>query len=145
MNKFTLHTRDNVLNLNIDTATIYTDTYSRKLNINEVHTPMAAKLIVESKKTISVFLLPNPIIKIERDGTTSVWTAAPFEKVALKKNFIKNGEELIQLATFSRLLKAKEKIGLTMNEIFELERVNTLLALQKLYVDKAPVEIGGGF
>ena len=145
MNKFTLHTRNNVLNLDIDKAMIYTDTYSRKLKTNEVHTPMAAKLIVESKKTISVFLLPNPIIKIERDGTVAVWTAAPFEKVTLKKNFIKDGDELIQLVTFSKLLKAKEKIGLTMNEIFELERINTLLSLQKLYMKKAPIEIGGGF
>ena len=145
INKFILHTRDNVLELDIEKATIFTGTYSRKIKLGEVHTPVAAKIIIEHDHVITMFILPNPIVKSEKTGIVSAWTAAPFEKVSSKVSFIDSEEELKQLVNLEKLLRSKEKIGLTLNEIFELERVSTLLTVAELLRKKANINIGGGF
>ena len=145
INKFILHTRDNVLELDIEKATIFTETYSRKIKLGEVHTPVAAKIIIEHDHVITMFILPNPIVKSEKTGIVSAWTAAPFEKVSSKEPFIETPEEWKQLVNLEKLLKSKAKIGLTLNEIFELERVGALLTISELLNKKANINVGGGF
>ncbi len=119
---------ENSVNYKIKLAYLITKNYSKKIKSNEVHSPLAAKLILvdENEKMKKLFLL-FPIIYSNELGNIIIWTDIKLENV-LDNSWIKK-MNLRDLKHKIKILTKKEMIGLTINEIIKKNELESKLEL----------------
>ena len=145
MNKFKLNTFDKMSEYDFIKMTIFIDNYKIKAKKNQIVTPEAAKIIIESNDNITSFVVLSPIIKINKNGDANCWTSSSFDQATYKTAYSGNSEEKINIEKNIKLLDAKSKLGLTPSEIIELSFLKSVVSATKLADKKVKNMIGGGF
>ncbi|MCK5867209.1 MAG: hypothetical protein KAG14_02305 [Mycoplasmataceae bacterium] len=145
MNKFRLNTFDKTNDYEFIRMTIFIDNYKIKAKRNQIVTPDAAKIIIESKNEITSFVVLSPIIKVDKNGDANCWTSSSFDEATYREPYYKDKEENQNIKKNIKLLNAKSKLGLTPNEIIELSLLKSIISAIKLVDKKVNNMIGGGF
>lgn len=145
MNKFTLNTFDKSSDYNFVKMTVFIDNYKIKAKKNQIITPEAAKIIIESKNEIHSFVVVSPIIQVDESGNANCWTSSSFDQSTYEQTYYRSPEEKINIKDNIKLLTAKRKLGLSPSEVIELSTLNAISAATKLIEKKSNLMIGGGF
>ena len=128
-------------NFEIKFAYLITMSYSKKIKKNEVHSPLAAKLIlVDKKEKMKKLFLLFPIIYSNDLGNIIVWTDIKIKEI-FNSAWIKK-MNLIDLKHKIKVLNKKEQLGLTINEIIEKGKLESQLELFLLNSKKDEVKEG---
>lgn len=142
--KLRIFTIDKEKNHDVTMVHIFTSKYSKKIKKNEVHTPKAAKLIIENDKQLIQYILLNPIIHSDGDGNIELHIAHEWEKIIGKKTYFSPEEIKVSKAIYD-LYHAKKNLGLSVSEMIEKDKNNAIVDLEKVRKIKIPYIIGGGF
>ena len=145
MTKTTISTFDKDIVVACNKATLFTIKDKYKLRKNELHTPGNAKLIIEGTDKIFAFLLIAPIIQVDSDGNVNVFTSSPSEQVTMKESYIEEGINIKEQKLLLKAISAKEKTGLSLEEVQYKRQLVTNIEISILVSKKVPFEIGGGF
>ena len=144
MNKFILKTFNQVNEYDFIKMTIFIENYKIKAKRNQIITPEAAKIIIESTKKIHSFVILSPIIEVDDMGNANCWTSSSFEETAYKMPYYKTLQEKKDIEDNIKLLNAKSKLGLTPDEVIEFASLKSIAAATKLIKHKSNFIIGGG-
>lgn len=145
MNKFTLNTLDKQITLEHETSHIYAPDYKIKIKKNELHTPSAAKIIVENNGNIYSFLVKQPIIKVDHEGDIHVWTPSKFTDASGETEESTKLIDKKNIKKTLKLLKSKAQLGLTPSEVADFIESESQMNIIKLSEKKIDPMIGGGF
>lgn len=145
MNKFVLNTLDKVKEYPFTKARVYTDTYDVKLNKNEIHTPNAAKVIIEGDGIISAFIVIQPLINVNSNGDISLHTPSSFKQATLEEKYKDSSHDIKDVKRDLKILEAKFKLGISVEELIELNLSKATLEAMVLEDRKENIYKGGGF
>ena len=139
-----IYALDKEVNHDIKMVHIFTSKYSKKIRKNEVHTPKAAKLVVENENKLLLYTLLNPIIKSDKNGNIELFIAQEWKKIIGKKEYYSDDEIKIS-KHMSELYHSKKNLGLSVSEMIEKDHFSAIADFEKVLKIKIPYIIGGGF
>lgn len=145
MNKMILNTIDDVKEYNFEEARIFTTTYKTTLKPYSIHTPKAAKIILETESKISAFIVLQPLIKVDGNGDIQVFTPSTMEHATLRKKYMESNYDKKDLKSDLKLLKSQLKLGLSIKEMFDMNMNQSLYEASILEKRKEKIDKGGGF
>ena len=145
MNKFILNTFDKTEEYEFKKMTVFIDKYKIKAKKNQIITPEAAKIIIESDSKMYSFVVLSPIIQIGEKGDSHCWTSSSFKQATYLETYYRTSEEKNNIDKNIKLLNAKSKLGLTPSEVIELAALKSIYAATTLIEKKSNNMIGGGF
>ena len=145
MSKITLNTLDKVKEYNFEQARIYTETYSKKLMSNELHTPNAAKIIIEGNGIISSFIVLQPLINVYENGDILLHTPSTFNQATLIEKYKNKTVDIKTVKKDIKILEVKFKLGLSIEELIELNLSKAKLEAMILEDKQVNIYEGGGF
>lgn len=145
MSKIFINTLDVKKEFSYESAHIFTENYKIKIRKNELHAPLAAKVIIESDNKIYSFILKQPIIKVDDMREIHIWSPSKFEDASYEKHVVPTELEKKQIKRHIKLLKAKAQMGLTPEEVAEYIESASDFEMLKLRDKKIDPMIGGGF
>lgn len=145
MNKFILKAIDEVKTFNMIKATIFTIPYNQRLKPNTLHTPNAAKIIIEDGNTISSFLLLQPIVNVHGNGDVEVHTSSTFDQATLKSKYRDESKDMKSVKREIKILENKFKLGISIDELMNMNYSRSMYEIMVLE-DRVENEYkGGGF
>lgn len=145
MNKFTLKAIDEVKVFDMNKATIFTVPYNKRLKPNTLHTPNAAKIIIEDGNTISSFLLLQPIVNVLDSGDVEVHTSSTFDQATLKTKYREDSKDMKSVKREIKILENKFKLGISIDELINMNYSRSMYEIMILE-DRVENEYkGGGF
>ena len=145
MNKLTLNTIEKTTNYTFNKANIFTQNYKNKLNKSELHTPNAAKIIIEDQATISSFILLQPLINVNSDGDITIHTPSTFDQATLMVKYRENAGELKDIKRDIKILKNKLEFGISIKEMINMNYSQAKLEAIMLEEKIENIYKGGGF
>ena len=143
MSQFTLYSLNKKLTLNFDKAFIFTTKYQRKLNKNELHNPLACKLIIQTENSIFQFLLVKSIIISKNNKDIEVYTIFEFEKVTQKIPYFSENSQKFKL--LEKIYNSSKVFELSSQEIIDQDLVKTFNEHNRILDLEISSKIGGGF
>lgn len=144
MNDFVLKMTDDKITHQVKKVYIFTNKYSRKLVKNEIHAPLAARIIVETASQMFHYLLVNAIIKVDKEGGIKIWNSISNAITTFKNSYYQK-KELVEAKILNDLFSSKSKFGLSIDEISNFQRAKIINEIFKVNKLKIPHIQGGGF
>ena len=115
-----------------------------KIKKNEIHSSKSAKIIIESKDKMIAFIVQLPLVRVNSKGDVYVFTISSYDQATMKTKQLSK-KERNELKKQIKELKTKARWGISTQEIFELENLETSLAAAEVQSKYVSPEIGGGF
>lgn len=139
-----IKTKDHKIVHDFVVARVFGIKYSRQLEMNEFHAPLACKLIVESENKIYCYLLSKPFIIVDDKGNIEILTTNTKAQITMAEPYFSD-EELQHAKYLAKAYKYKAELGLTTKEVMDRASADTIVAIDKAQKIEVPFVIGGGF
>lgn len=145
MNKLYLRTIDKKVTYDLETGHIFTLLYHAKIKQNQLHTPQAAKIVIEANGRSKCFIVLQPIVNVDIKGNVKVLTRSTFNQATLKEKYNKHGKDYSTIKKDLKFYNKKIELGISSDEVIEMDNSKSLLEAIKLEMKNSNPYKGGGF
>lgn len=141
---FTLKTLDYQVSHNYKVVRFFAPKYRKVIKKWEVHTPLAARIIVETENNIYHYLIVNALLKADGEGNINVWSVLDQKKTNFIENYYSD-KELKEAKIMEKLFTSKSKFGISLDEITQRQKYQIIIAIAEVMTFKLSYAEGGGF
>lgn len=145
MNKLTLNTIDETKEFDFEKSSIFTVIYSSKLKPNSIHSPNAAKIIIENNLIIKSFIVLQPLVNVKSNGDLIIHTPSTLEQAMLRVPYSVTKKDIKSVKKDVKMLKAKFELGISIQELIDMNYSEARFEAMTLEARVENPYKGGGF